>query len=95
MSFSRSPPSLQLYYKTQTAFCFSSNYTTPGKAIDVIDCIMYYEKCTKHEAIKKAEQIISPTAETIKPVQQSNYMPIFLEMMFTYFKNEVSKSKAA
>ncbi|MDP2161202.1 MAG: CHC2 zinc finger domain-containing protein [Flavobacterium sp.] len=89
-------PSLQLYYKTQTAFCFSTNCTTHGKAIDVIDFIMYYEKCTKHEAIKKAEQkIISPTAETTKPVQQSNDRAMFLERMFTYFKNAVSNSKPA
>lgn len=88
-------PSLQLYYKTQTAFCFSTNCTTHGKAIDVIDFILYYEKCTKHEAIKKAEQIINPTAETIKPVQQSNERAMFLERMFTYFKNAVSNSKPA
>jgi DNA primase len=88
-------PSLQLYYKTQTAFCFSTNCTTHGKAIDVIDFIMYYEKCTKHEAIKKAEQIINPTAETIKPAQQSNERAMFLERMFTYFKNAVSNSKPA
>jgi DNA primase len=88
-------PSLQLYYKTQTAFCFSTNCTTHGKAIDVIDFILYMEKCTKHEAIKKAEQIINPTAETIKPVQQSNDRAMFLERMFTYFKNAVSNSKPA
>lgn len=51
-------PSLQLYYKTQTAFCFSNNCSTHGKAIDVIDFILYYEKYTKHEAIKKAAAII-------------------------------------
>ena len=88
-------PSLQLYYKTQTAFCFSTNCTTHGKAIDVIDFIMYMEKCTKHEAIKKAEQIINPTAEATKPVQQSNDRAMFLERMFTYFKNAVSNSKPA
>lgn len=88
-------PSLQLYYKTQTAFCFSTNCTTHGKAIDVIDIILYYEKCTKHESIKKAESIINPTAETIKPVQQSNDRAMFLERMFTYFKNAVSNSKPA
>ena len=88
-------PSLQLYYKTQTAFCFSTNCTTHGKAIDVIDFIMYMEKCTKHEAIKKAEQIINPTIQTAKPVQQSNERAMFLERMFTYFKNAVSNSKPA
>ncbi|MDI9363583.1 MAG: hypothetical protein QM541_01435, partial [Flavobacterium sp.] len=46
---------------------------------------MYYEKCTKHEAIKTAEQIINPTTQTIKPVQQSNDRAMFLEKMFTYF----------
>ncbi|MDI9366711.1 MAG: hypothetical protein QM541_17270 [Flavobacterium sp.] len=50
---------------------------------------MYYEKCTKHEAIKTAEQIINPTTQTIKPVQQSNDRAMFLEKMFTYFRNAV------
>lgn len=57
-------PSLQLYYKTQTAFCFSTNCQTHGKAIDVIDFILYYEKCTKHAAILKAQEILAvPKAE--------------------------------
>ncbi|MFM2395159.1 MAG: hypothetical protein RLZZ546_3142, partial [Bacteroidota bacterium] len=30
-------PSMQLYYKTHTAFCFSSNCKTHGKSLDVID----------------------------------------------------------
>lgn len=90
-------PSLQLYYKTQTAFCFSTNCTTHGKAIDVIDFIMYYEKITKHEAIKKAEQIINPTTTNpIAPVKNnSNERAMFLERMFIYFKNAVSNSKPA
>ncbi len=57
-------PSLQLYYKTQTAFCFSTNCTTHGKAIDVIDFILYYEKLSKHEAIKRAEQICTHYTKT-------------------------------
>jgi len=36
-------PSLQVYYKTHTAYCFSSNYKTHGKSLDVIDFIMYKE----------------------------------------------------
>jgi len=28
-------PSLQVYYKTQTAYCFSTNCPTHGKSIDV------------------------------------------------------------
>ncbi|MEX2564506.1 MAG: hypothetical protein WD431_01030 [Cyclobacteriaceae bacterium] len=50
---------------TQTAFFFSTNCTTHGKAIDVIDLILYYEKCTKHKANKKAESIINPTTQTL------------------------------
>lgn len=90
-------PSLQLYYKTQTAYCFSTNCNTHGKAIDVIDFILYYEKCTKHEAIKKAESIINPgavTTQTTAP-KQTNEKAMFLERMFTYFKNAVHNSKPA
>jgi DNA primase/energy-coupling factor transporter ATP-binding protein EcfA2 len=90
-------PSLQLYYKTQTAYCFSTNCSTHGKAIDVIDFILYYEKCTKHEAIKKAESIINPgavTTQTTAP-KQTNEKAMFLERMFTYFKNAVHNSKPA
>ena len=90
-------PSLQLYYKTQTAFCFSTNCTTHGKAIDVIDFILYYEKCTKHEAIKKAKNIINSgttTTQTTAP-KPTNEKAMFLERMFTYFKNAVHNSKPA
>ncbi|MGQ9620383.1 MAG: CHC2 zinc finger domain-containing protein [Bacteroidales bacterium] len=34
-------PSMQVYYKTHTAYCFSSNCPTHGKSLDVIDFIMY------------------------------------------------------
>lgn len=89
-------PSLQLYYKTHTAFCFSTNCTTHGKSMDVIDFIMYMEKCTKHEAIKKAAQLIHPTTAMEKPpVKASNERSQFLERMFTYFKNAVHNSKPA
>ena len=52
-------PSQQVYYKTQTCYCFSTNCSTGGKAMDVIDFIMNKEQLTKHEAIKKAESMIS------------------------------------
>ncbi|WP_040497611.1 CHC2 zinc finger domain-containing protein, partial [Fulvivirga imtechensis] len=63
-------PSLQVYYKTQTCYCFSANCSTHGKSLDVIDFIMFMEsrssasghmdKSTKHEAIKKAELLLRP-----------------------------------
>lgn len=88
-------PSLQLYYKTQTAFCFSTNCTTHGKAIDVIDFILYYEKLSKHEAIKRAEKIINPSTGAPPISKPTNERVMFLERMFTYFKNAVSNSKPA
>ncbi|WP_185114009.1 toprim domain-containing protein, partial [Fulvivirga imtechensis] len=63
-------PSLQVYYKTQSCYCFSANCSTHGKSLDVIDFIMFMEsrssasghmdKSTKHEAIKKAELLLRP-----------------------------------
>lgn len=91
-------PSMQLYYKTQTAFCFSSNCKINGKAVDVIDFILHKENCTKHEAIKKAIEIIG--GETTKPVTattkgDNTERAMFLERMFTYFKNAVHNSPPA
>jgi DNA primase len=48
-------PSLQVYYKTHTCYCFSTNCPTHGRAMDVIDFILHKEGCTKHEAILKAK----------------------------------------
>ena len=47
-------PSLQVYYKTQTCYCFSSNCPTHGKSMDVIDFIMYKESCGKAESDKES-----------------------------------------
>ncbi|WP_127821637.1 CHC2 zinc finger domain-containing protein [Flavobacterium columnare] len=91
-------PSFQVYYKTQTAYCFSSNCKTHGKSIDVIDFILYKENCTKHEAIKIAERIISPLApegETTKITKQDLSREQFLSNMYQYFKNAISNSKPA
>ncbi|NQZ75667.1 MAG: toprim domain-containing protein [Ekhidna sp.] len=82
-------PSLQVYHKTQTCYCFSTNCSTGGKAMDVIDFIMNKEQLTKHEAIKKAESLI--TGETNQAVQLSR--TAVLTKMFTYFKNGLHNSK--
>jgi hypothetical protein len=91
-------PSLQVYYKTHTAYCFSSNCKTHGKSLDVIDFIMYMENITKHEAIKKAEQMItgeSTTGTTKAQPKQEASRAVFLTQMFTYFKNAIHNSKPA
>lgn len=51
-------PSMQVYYKTQTAYCFSSNCKTHGRSIDVIDFVMYKENITKGEAIRKTKEML-------------------------------------
>ena len=89
-------PSFQVYYKTQTAYCFSSNCPTHGKSMDVIDFVMYKENCTKHEAIKKCKEILGHQ----KPDRKERYQPDlsksrFLANMYQYFKNAVHNSKPA
>ncbi|MEX2398774.1 MAG: toprim domain-containing protein [Candidatus Saccharimonadales bacterium] len=56
-------PSMQVYTKTNTVFCFSSNCDLNGKGIDQIDFILHKEKCTKHEAILKAKSILGVLPE--------------------------------
>lgn len=99
-------PSMQVYYRTNTVYCFSSNCKTHGKSLDVIDFIMFKEGCTKHEAIKKAQQIAGLT----EPEKQNNSAQVpesvspalavteinrvqFLTNIYTYFKNAVHNSK--
>jgi DNA primase len=82
-------PSLQVYYKTQSCYCFSSNCPTNGKSLDVIDFILHKESCNKHEAIKKAESMIN--GEVSQGVELSRIA--VLTKMFTYFKNGLHNSK--
>ena len=95
-------PSLQVYYKTHTCYCFSTNCKTHGRAMDVIDFILHKEGCTKHEAILKAKAMVEGTAvETPqngagKPDREKGAdRSALLEQVFTYFKNGVHNSKPA
>jgi DNA primase len=100
-------PSMQVYYKTQTAYCFSANCKTHGKSMDVIDFIMHRENTTKHEAIKKAEDLLgssaltNPNGATVNhpKIQQAVNSDVsreqFLASIFQYFKNAVYNSKPA
>ena len=89
-------PSFQVYYKTQTAYCFSSACKTHGKSMDVIDFILNKENCTKHEAINKAKEILNHKEPNKKErYQQDLSREQFLTNMFQYFKNGVSNSKPA
>lgn len=89
-------PSMQVYYKTQTAYCFSSNCKTHGKSIDVIDFILHKENCTKHEAINKAVEILGHKEPNKNDRYQTDLTKEqFLGNMFQYFKNAISNSKPA
>lgn len=104
-------PSLQIYYKTHTCYCFSTNCKTHGKAMDVIDFILHQENCSKHEAILKASAMlgvnqsrasgigVEKTASTFgihqAPKTSSEQRIQILTRMFTYFKNGVSSSQPA
>ncbi|MEN0052005.1 MAG: CHC2 zinc finger domain-containing protein, partial [Bacteroidota bacterium] len=93
-------PSLQIYYKTHTCYCFSTACPTHGHSLDVIDFIMHMEKCSKHEAILKSKSLITgsaieaSTAQTISPSNPSKRITV-LTQIFTYFKNGVHNSQPA
>jgi DNA primase len=65
-------PSMQVYHKTDTAYCFSANCTTHGKSLDVIEFIMYKEQCSKGEAINKAKALAGQSSrpQSVKAVKQ-------------------------
>ena len=86
-------PSLQVYYKTDTVYCFSSNCRTHGKSMDVIDFILHKEGCSKHQAIEKAKELIGGDGKVtaIKDLTRS----AVLTKMFAYFKNAVHNSEPA
>lgn len=100
-------PSLQVYYKTHTAYCFSSNCKTHGKSLDIIDFVMHKENTDKHNALLKCAEIMNyyegKTQHQQKPLPQikneAAQLTInkeqFLQNMFTYFKNAVHNSKPA
>ena len=98
-------PSLQVYYKTHTAYCFSSNCRTHGKSMDIIDFVLHKENTDKHQALLKCAEIIhyyeGKVSHQQKPIQTNEAAELsmnkeqFLQNMFTYFKNAVHNSKPA
>jgi DNA primase len=98
-------PSLQLYPKTDTFCCFSSNCTA-GTG-DVIRFIELMEKSTKHQAILKAQSflegtnpIIAPQSKTTPPPTATNDADVLEKealMMeaFAYFKKSLPRAAGA
>jgi DNA primase len=99
-------PSLQIYPKTNTFCCFSSNCSA-GTG-DVIQFIQLKENCSKHEALLKATALAGGNA-VITPVPQPAATPIaigvietdnldkvaVLTKFFSYYKTGLPSSKKA
>jgi len=84
-------PSMQVYYKTGTCYCFSTNCQTHEKSLDVIDFIMFMENTTKHQAILKAKSFLSNESNNPQELSRS----AVLTKLFTYFRNGIYNSKPA
>ncbi len=93
-------PSMQVYPKTNTVYCFSGNCPQGGKPIDQIDFIMHKENITKHQALVKATEMVEmhghASGPAIKPPTNNgttvaeNYTKIFQAL-----KNQLPRSKNA
>ena len=78
-------PSLQVYPKTNTWTCFSSNCKAGSG--DQIDFIMKHEQISKHEAILKAKELVNPE------YKQPNLLPG--KELFVKLQESLSKSSKA
>jgi DNA primase len=81
-------PSMQVYPKTDTWTCFSSNCDAGSG--DQIDFIMKKEGCTKHEAILKAKDLLG--VATTPADTESFTKTAVLAKIFTTFKNGMQRS---
>lgn len=93
-------PSMQVYEKTNTVYCFSSNCPTHGKALDVIDFVLHKENCTKHEALEKCKQLIGalPSGRPSLPpgtAPSSGHPPPDYETLLRQFLGNFKKSPQA
>jgi DNA primase len=89
-------PSLQVYYKTQTCYCFAASCKTHGKSIDVIDFVMYKEGLSKADAINKCKELIGgPQGNRAERFNENQSRETFLANMFQYFRNAMHNSQPA
>ncbi len=92
-------PSLQLYPKTDTFCCFSTNCNA-GTG-DVIRFIELMDRCSTHEAIMKAKTLIGVTlaAPAVPPITASPADPLeqeaVLNKVFSSFKKALPASRKA
>jgi DNA primase/energy-coupling factor transporter ATP-binding protein EcfA2 len=89
-------PSMQVYPKTNTVYCFSGNCKTHGKSMDVIDFIMYIENITKAEAITKATELLGEVKPMPTRTKEYQELPMDkLEEVFYKMKANLKQSKTA
>ena len=92
-------PSMQVYPKTDTVYCFSASCKSGGKRLDVIDLIELKEGISKHEAIRKATALASATSpKKAKPAKSSplgGTPTIQYAKLFKVFRANLKKSKQA
>jgi len=98
-------PSLQIYPKTDTWCCFSSNCTA-GTG-DVIEFIGRMEKCSKHEALVKATELCGGGSSPLTSTTAAPAAKLFVESsdelekqavlgkVFSYFKRALPLTKRA
>jgi DNA primase/DNA-binding MarR family transcriptional regulator len=91
-------PSLQLYPKTDTFCCFSTNCNA-GTG-DIIRFIELMDSCSTHEAILKAQTLIgaAPPPLAVPAVQPSTDLlarEAVLTKVFSYFKTALPRTKKA
>ncbi len=92
-------PSFQVYPKTNTFCCFSSN--CQAGTGDAIQFIELYEKCTKHDALKKATglaggEATTPTAPATMFIETGTLTKsAVLSKAFTIFKNSLPRNPKA
>lgn len=94
-------PSLQIYPRTNTYCCFSSNCTA-GTG-DQIQFIELMEKCTKHEALLRATSLLSdnpipaPVQTAARLLTEQDHLDrvAVLTKTFNYYKKGLVSSKRA
>lgn len=88
---------MQVYAETNTVFCFSGNCKMNGKKIDTIQFIQDKESISKHEAIKKAESLITTSIQPIitKPlIQAENLTEIFAKLKPILYSSSKARAYA-
>ena len=87
-------PSLKIYPNTNTFNCFGCKANG-----DAIEFIQLKEKCNKHEALKKATELINPSEiarqqveAPPEPISRNGKIEL-LTKLFGYFRGAINNSK--